>query len=140
MPPDVIVALLYDPISSLHAIVCHSVESMRVRDWTFSVCDHTFLRHRPQWHITLLDTLRKRCDFLQRVVDQLGLSNVSITWSRAELAGQAASNRHAYHVATARAVAETRVLAEYCMPFVKVRCVCCYTNTTFGGGEMGLGG
>lgn len=75
---------------------------------------------RSQWKVTLLDTLRKRCDFLQQVADRLGLTNVNVVWSRAETAGQAAANRDSYDIATARAVASTSTLSELCMPFVKV--------------------
>lgn len=74
---------------------------------------------RPSWRVTLLDTLRKRCDFLSAAVDKVGLKNVSVVWSRAEAAGQTPANRDAFDIATARAVAETRTLAELCLPFVK---------------------
>ncbi|KAG1671075.1 hypothetical protein FOA52_000747 [Chlamydomonas sp. UWO 241] len=75
---------------------------------------------RPQWKVTLLDSLRKRCDFLEAAVEKAGLSNVSVVWSRAEDGGQSAQHRGKYDLAVARAVAETRVLAELCLPFVRV--------------------
>jgi hypothetical protein len=49
-----------------------------------------------------------------------GLSNVSVVWSRAEDGGQSPQHRGKYDLAVARAVAETRVLAELCLPFVRV--------------------
>jgi 16S rRNA G527 N7-methylase RsmG len=49
-----------------------------------------------------------------------GLKNVQVVWSRAEEAGQKPELRERYDLAVARAVAETRVLAELCLPFVRV--------------------
>eukprot|EP00198_Chlamydomonas_reinhardtii_P005431 XP_001694767.1 methyltransferase [Chlamydomonas reinhardtii] len=74
---------------------------------------------RPQWKVTLLDTLRKRCDFLKEAAARAGLRNVDVVWCRAEEGGRRPELRQAYDVAVARAVAETRVLAELCMPFVR---------------------
>ncbi|KAG2454010.1 hypothetical protein HYH02_001053 [Chlamydomonas schloesseri] len=75
---------------------------------------------RPQWKVTLLDTLRKRCDFLKEAAARAGLDNVDVVWCRAEEGGRRPELRQAYDVAVARAVAETRILAELCMPFVRV--------------------
>ncbi|KAG2432450.1 hypothetical protein HXX76_008795 [Chlamydomonas incerta] len=74
---------------------------------------------RPQWKVTLLDTLRKRCDFLKEAAARAGLTNVDVVWCRAEEGGRRPELRQAYDVAVARAVAETRILAELCMPFVR---------------------
>lgn len=74
---------------------------------------------RPQWRVTLLDSLRKRCDFLRAAAAQLNLDNVDVVWSRAEDAGRQPALRDAHDVAVARAVAESRVLAELCLPFVR---------------------
>ncbi|KXZ55567.1 hypothetical protein GPECTOR_2g1116 [Gonium pectorale] len=75
---------------------------------------------RPQWKVTLLDSLRKRCDFLREAAARAGLSNVDVVWCRAEEGGHRPELRQAYDVAVARAVAEARVLAELCLPFVRV--------------------
>lgn len=75
---------------------------------------------RPNWHITLLDSLQKRCTFNKEAISAAGLANVSVTWARAEDAGQDPLLRHSQHVAVARAVAELRVLAELCLPMVQV--------------------
>ncbi|CAK9861864.1 unnamed protein product [Sphagnum jensenii] len=74
----------------------------------------------PAWQVTLLESLQKRCDFLEHVIKTVGLPNVQIVHSRAEDAGQDAKFREVYDVAVARAVAEMRVLAELCLPLVRV--------------------
>jgi 16S rRNA (guanine527-N7)-methyltransferase len=77
---------------------------------------------RPDLQLTLLESLQKRCRFLEAVGAELfpGDLGYSILWSRAEDGGQNAAHRERYDLATARAVADLRVLAEYCLPFVKV--------------------
>ncbi|KAG2499547.1 hypothetical protein HYH03_002492 [Edaphochlamys debaryana] len=75
---------------------------------------------RPQWKVTLLDSLRKRCDFLREAAALAGMSNVEVVWARAEDAGQKPELRQSFDLAVARAVAEARVLAELCLPFVRV--------------------
>lgn len=49
-----------------------------------------------------------------------GLSNVEIVSERAENVGQSVDFRERFDVAVARAVAEMRILAEYCLPLVRV--------------------
>ncbi len=73
---------------------------------------------RPDIKVTLLDSLNKRLTFLQAVVDELGLSCVTVH-ARAEDGGQKPELREAFDVATARAVAALPTLCEYCVPFVK---------------------
>ena len=75
---------------------------------------------RPLWHVCLLDSLKKRCSFTTAAVDAMGLDNVNVLWSRAEDAGRDEHHRETYDIATARAVAEVRVLAELCLPCVRV--------------------
>ncbi|XP_039145677.1 ribosomal RNA small subunit methyltransferase G [Dioscorea cayenensis subsp. rotundata] len=74
----------------------------------------------PSWKITLLESMHKRCLFLEHAVSHIGLSNVQILHERAENVGQNVAFRERFDVAVARAVAELRVLAEYCIPFVRV--------------------
>lgn len=75
---------------------------------------------RPDLRVTLLDSVNKRLIYLQEVVDQLKLSQVSLVHSRAEDAAQDKKYREKFLVATARAVARLTVLAEICLPFVTV--------------------
>ena len=75
---------------------------------------------RPAVELTLLETTRKKCEFLQAVIAELGLDNAVVVNARAEEAGRDPAHREAYDVAVARAVAEMPVLSEYLLPFVKI--------------------
>lgn len=75
---------------------------------------------RPSWKFTLLESMQKRCTFLEHAVEVMGLSNVDVVCDRAENVGQSLDFREAFDVAAARAVAELKVLAEYCLPLVRV--------------------
>lgn len=70
--------------------------------------------------LTLLDSLNKRVVFLSQLCEKLNLSNVEYVHGRAEEVGRKGEYREKYDIATARAVASLRELAEYCLPFVKV--------------------
>ncbi|XP_020672635.1 uncharacterized protein LOC110092429 isoform X4 [Dendrobium catenatum] len=74
----------------------------------------------PTWNVTLLESMQKRCFFLEHVVRITGLSNVKVLRERAENVGQSLDFRELFDVAVARAVAEMRILAEYCLPLVRV--------------------
>jgi len=75
---------------------------------------------RPELKVVLLDSLRKRVDFLNAVIHELGLEGIEAVHARAEDAGRDKRFRGEFDCASARAVAEMRVLMEYCMPFVRV--------------------
>ncbi len=75
---------------------------------------------RPQWKIVLLDALAKRVRFLNRMSSTLELTGLEAIHIRAEDAGHAAGMREQSDIVTARAVASLNVLAEYCLPLVKV--------------------
>ncbi len=74
---------------------------------------------REDLKVTMLDSLQKRLTFLSEVNDQLGL-DCSFVHSRAEDGGKQKSLREQFDFATARAVANLRDLAEYCLPYVRV--------------------
>ena len=69
--------------------------------------------------VTLLDSLNKRINFLNLVVKELGLKNVTTIHSRAEDGARKPELREKFDVATSRAVANMAVLSEFCMPYVK---------------------
>jgi 16S rRNA (guanine527-N7)-methyltransferase len=74
----------------------------------------------PHLKLTIVDSLNKRILFLQHVVDQSRLTDVQCVHGRAEDIARLPQHRDAYDLATARAVAKLSVLAEFCLPFVKV--------------------
>ena len=74
----------------------------------------------PELKVVLLDSLAKRLKFLEAVIEQLGLQDISCVHLRAEDAGQNKDHREKYDLVTARAVARLSVLSEYCLPLVKV--------------------
>ncbi len=76
--------------------------------------------YQPALKVTLMDSLAKRLAFLQELIDELKLTDVTVCHMRAEDAGRAAAHREKYDVVTARAVARLSVLAEYTLPLVKV--------------------
>ena len=74
----------------------------------------------PHLKITLLDSLNKRINFLNEVVETLGLENVETCHGRAEDFGHRKEYREQYDLCTSRAVANLSTLSEYCVPFVKI--------------------
>lgn len=74
---------------------------------------------RPDLHITIIDSLNKRIQFLQHLSKELGLDHVQAIHARAEEAGQDTQLRGQFDYVTARAVASLNVLSELCLPLVK---------------------
>ncbi len=74
----------------------------------------------PTLRLTLLDSLAKRLHFLQTAVSEMGVDGVEFCHARAEDGGRDRALREQFDIATARAVARLSVLAEYCLPFIKV--------------------
>lgn len=72
---------------------------------------------RPDLKGTLCDSLQKRCVYLEKVCEKIGI-NAEIIHARSEELGR--SRREQYDFSTARAVSAMPVLSEYCIPFVKV--------------------
>ena len=73
----------------------------------------------PSLEVTLLDSLQKRLDWLGTTAQVLELEGVHTLHARAEEAGHLPEYREMFDFATARAVADLRVLSELCLPYVK---------------------
>lgn len=73
----------------------------------------------PHLQVTLLDSLNKRVNFLNEVIEKLGISEIRAIHARAEEAGRQTQHRDHYDLCVSRAVANLAVLSEYCLPFVK---------------------
>ena len=72
----------------------------------------------PALPVTLLDAQQKRLDFLSEVAADLELEGVTFLHARGEEAGHMPELRESFAWATARAVADLRVLGELCLPLV----------------------
>lgn len=80
----------------------------------------------PGVKMTLLESLNKRCTFLQAVGEEViqplagSADGYQVVWGRAEDFGRDPAYREKYDIVVARAVAGLRVLSEYCLPFCRV--------------------
>ena len=74
----------------------------------------------PDVEVTLLDSTGKKLKAVENMAQEMGVKNAKVIHMRAEEAGKKPEFREKYDFATARAVAELRVLLEYTLPFIKV--------------------
>lgn len=79
----------------------------------------------PNLRITLFDSLNKRLNFLNEVIDKLDLNDqgsIVTLHGRAEdfASTKKDSLRETFDIAVSRAVANMSTLCEYCLPYVKV--------------------
>lgn len=70
--------------------------------------------------MVLLDSLNKRINFLNEVINELNLPNIKTIHGRAEDFAQTVEYRQRFDLAVSRAVANLTVLLEFCLPYVKV--------------------
>ncbi len=70
-------------------------------------------------NVMFVDSVAKKLSFIRRALENCGLEAHGAN-ARAEELAQLEEFREQYDVATARAVAPLNILAEYCLPFVKV--------------------
>jgi 16S rRNA (guanine527-N7)-methyltransferase len=75
---------------------------------------------RPDLSVTLVESDQDKAAFLVRACAALGLKDVDVVANRAEVVGQDPLYREAFDVAVARALAAMPVLAELCLPLVRV--------------------
>lgn len=69
--------------------------------------------------VTLFDAVNKKLEFIRSLVSHLDM-NADIVHIRAEEAGKMPEYREKFDFVTARAVAQLRVLSEFCIPLVRV--------------------
>lgn len=67
----------------------------------------------PNLEITLMDSLNKRINFLNEVIDKLGLEKVTAVHGRAEEMAANITHRQQYDLCVSRAVSNLAVLCEY---------------------------
>ena len=73
----------------------------------------------PHIRIVLLDSLNKRLRFLNQVIEELDLEDITTLHGRAEDHAKKAEYREKFDLCASRAVANLSTLSEYCLPFVK---------------------
>ncbi len=69
----------------------------------------------PSLHLTLLDSLQKRVNWLRETLGQMGIAAQCVAARAEEYAA-----REQFDIATSRAVARLNILCELCLPFVRV--------------------
>lgn len=73
----------------------------------------------PNMKVTLLDSLQKRIQFLDAVIQKLELTGIETIHGRAEDYAKPGMLREKFDLSVSRAVANLSTLSEYCLPFVK---------------------
>lgn len=76
------------------------------------------LRIEKDFDLTLIDSVNKKVNFMNQVIEKLGLNNARAIHTRAE--DFAKDHREGFDVVVSRAVANMATLSELCLPFVKV--------------------
>lgn len=74
----------------------------------------------PTIKLTLMDTLGKRVDWLGELCRELGFADVTCLKARAEELSLTKEYREQFDVVVSRALAAMPILAELCIPYVKV--------------------
>lgn len=73
----------------------------------------------PKLKLVLADSLNKRIRFLDEVIEELKLKDITAVHARAEELGRNREYRESFDLCVSRAVANLSSLSEYCLPFVK---------------------
>lgn len=73
----------------------------------------------PHLEACLLDSLKKRVNFLEEAFAFLHLENISAIHGRAEEFAKNKTYREKYDLCVSRAVSNLATLSEYCLPYVK---------------------
>lgn len=77
----------------------------------------------PHLKVVLLDSLGKRVKFLNHVINELGLEDISAIHGRAEDFARQAKYREQFDLCVSRAVANLSSLSEYCLPYTRKNCL-----------------
>lgn len=74
----------------------------------------------PDLSITLIESTKKKANFIQSIIDDLNLTDCIVVPDRAEAIGRDEKYRGSFDIVTARALAPLNVLLEYAMPLLKI--------------------
>lgn len=73
----------------------------------------------PHLEVVLIDSLNKRIQFLEHVIEKIDLKNIKAIHGRAEDVART-EYREYFDLCVSRAVSQLNVLSEYCLPFIKI--------------------
>lgn len=73
----------------------------------------------PHLNVVLMDSLNKRINFLNEVIEKIECESITAVHARAEEAARKKEYREQFDLCVSRAVANLSSLSEYCLPFVK---------------------
>jgi 16S rRNA (guanine527-N7)-methyltransferase len=73
----------------------------------------------PSLRVSLVESVRKKADFLRQTIEQLRLTDVDVLAQRAETVARDPAHRDTYDWATARALGSLPVVIELCAPFLQ---------------------
>ena len=72
----------------------------------------------PEKNFLLVDSVRKKVEFLNEVIEEMNLGNVKTSFERAE--DLIIDSRSKYDIGLCRGVGNLRIILEYMIPFLKV--------------------
>jgi len=75
---------------------------------------------QPSWHVTLLDSTRKKLDFVNQLLEHLDIANATTLVDRVEQIGRDLVHREQYDLVLVRAVGAASICVEYALPLVKM--------------------
>ena len=75
---------------------------------------------RPDLTVLMVDSVNKKVTFLQEVINELSLNNITTIHSRVEDLANKKDYREQFDFCVSRAVASLNTLSEYALPFVKL--------------------
>lgn len=92
----------------------------------------------PEVACTGMDATQKKIDAVGRIVEAVGISNVTLKCGRVESFAHNAELRETFDFVTARAVAPLSVLLEYSVSFLKVGGLCAFWKSTKVADELAM--
>ncbi|MBM0740159.1 16S rRNA (guanine(527)-N(7))-methyltransferase RsmG [Phormidium sp. CLA17] len=75
---------------------------------------------QPSWQVTLLDSTRKKLDFVSQLLERLNIANATTLVDRVEQIGRDRAHREQYDLVVVRAVGAASICVEYALPLVKI--------------------
>lgn len=121
-PKEIIITHFLDSLTILKAIDINTKEISAIDIGTGAGFPGIPLKIlKPEISLSLLDSRRKRIEFLRYLSKSLKLKGLEIIWGRAEEYGRKEKYREKYDIVLARALARLNILVELGIPFLKIR-------------------